>query len=921
MNAVVDATAHKTLDHWLSQALALIHAQKWQEAEYACDGALSLDPYHAEANHFAGLVAGQIGKEDKGLAHLHVAITQDPSHPQYRYNYAVSLSKCGRENEAAIQYQACLRQEPNHRDALWNYGEMLRLAEHFDLACELLERFAAHGGDYPALNHRLGVIHSALHNDEAADAHFLKELGVAAEHADALTYWEYSLYLLSRERFAEGFAHYTKRFSSNGRNSVYCHDFGLPAWTGKFTSNSTLLIHGEQGLGDEMMFASVVPEVLALARATQSKVILAVKPGLVRLFASSFPSASVVSHRVGGPVADVAALGKIDWQLPMGDLPALFRFQLQDFQAARKAYLFACPQRTQWYAQQLKALDAPANVGDAPAYPKLKVGLMWGSNPAAINAKFTRWSQQRSVPVQVFERLAQLLPDVQFVSLQNAERGHEAALAPKLGIFDLSHLQTDFLETASLVANLDLVISVDTSVSHLAGAMGKETWVPLIYRSDWRHGNKRRKSYWYANTKYFHQSEAQSWLPVMEEIAAELKLRVEKMHEKHSLMHYIPEANGMPAWPIDADLAQAITFLRQRDFDQARPYFEKALDAQPRNPHVKWEFAMQLLTQEQWARGWDYHEARHAIFGAAGLNMCPLPWPQWQGETMVGRTIVVHGEQGIGDEIMYLSMLPDLMATGARVILACVPSLVETFQFSFPSIQVIPHPRGSSQKWAEALPFWTYSKLVGHVDYQIPVASLGKHFRRKATDFLRQPYLRADSARVLRMAQKLEEIAPSVNNTQSAKPLRVGLAWCGSLGDDNARARSMPLHKMQALIDVGKSRACQFVSLQSRQYAKQAAEVPEFGLIDMSEYTDDFADLAALMANLDLIISVDTSYGHLAAAMGLTTWRMVIRTCDWRWGWQRDSSVWYASDRLFRQDSDGDWGSVVKSVAAELEKF
>ena len=131
----------------------------------------------------------------------------------------------------------------------------------------------------------------------------------------------------------------------------------------------------------------------------------------------------------------------------------------------------------------------------------------------------------------------------------------------------------------------------------------------------------------------------------------------------------------------------------------------------------------------------------------------------------------------------------------------------------------------------------------------------------------------------------------------------------------------MPLKQLQALIDAGKKRGCQFVSLQSRQYAQQAYEVPEFGLIDMSEYTDDFADLAALMVNLDLVISVDTSYAHLSAALGLPTWRMVIRNCDWRWGWGRKDSVWYADDTLFRQHENGNWESVVQKVAHELLHF
>jgi Glycosyltransferase family 9 (heptosyltransferase) len=516
MSTFFDGNIFKSIDDWLLQALELIQAKQWMQAEHACEGALNIDPYHAEANHLAGLIAGQIGQEDKGLIHFQIAIKQEPHQPQYLYNYAVCLGLKGREKEAAIQYQACLRLNPNHRDALWAYSEILRLADHLDLAAELLERFVANGGNYRGLNHRLRVIHSALRNDDVADMHFLEELRESDAQVDALTQCEYSL---------------------------YSHDFERPAWHGRFTNKSTLLIHGEQWLGDEIMFASLVPEVLEMARATESRVILATKPALVRLFAASFPLAVVISHGAGDSAADISMLGKIDWQLPIGNLPSVFRFQVQDFQMARKIYLFACPQRTQWYAEQLAAIEASKNTAlnassNVP-FSKLKVGLMWGTSSAAVHSKFACRSRQRSVPVHMFERLVAMLPEVLFVSLQKSERGHEASLAPKLDIFDLSNLQTDFLDAASLIANMDLVISVDSSVSHLAGAMAKETWVPLIQHSDWRHGNKRKSSYWYANTRYFHQTDAQNWTPVMNELAAELRLRVDKMHEKHMSMYQI----------------------------------------------------------------------------------------------------------------------------------------------------------------------------------------------------------------------------------------------------------------------------------------------------------------------------------------------------------------------------------------------
>jgi Flp pilus assembly protein TadD len=507
-----------TIETLIIQALAHIQAGAWPQAQATCQQALQLDPRHPEAHHLAGHVAGQLGDREQGLRLLEQAVALAPAHPQYRYNLAVSLVEAGRENEAALQYRACLRQAPDHRDALWNYGEMLRLAEHFDLAAQLLERCQALGDARPALHHRLAVSFSALGRDDACAVQFERE--ISRPDCEMLTHWEQALHLLSRERFEQGFAQYRKRFQCHGRNSVYCHDFGLPLWGGQFQSGQTLLVHGEQGLGDEMMFASIVPELLADAAAAGARVVLAVKPPLVRIFAQSFPQATVLAHKVGAAPAKLSGLGAIDVQLPMGDLPHFYRHTEADFDRGAQPYLRADPARAHWYRQQLQALEPAGS-----AQPQLRVGLMWGSNPAPVNAKFTRWSQQRSIPVAQFEGLAHHLPQVRFVSLQNRERGAEAALAPHLDIFDLSALQTDFAETAALIEALDLVISVDTSVSHLAGAMAKPCWVPLMQRADWRHGLTREHSLWYPGTRYFRQTQANHWDDVLARIDGALQQR------------------------------------------------------------------------------------------------------------------------------------------------------------------------------------------------------------------------------------------------------------------------------------------------------------------------------------------------------------------------------------------------------------
>lgn len=865
--------------------LQAIQVGHWPQAHALCLQRLQHNPLDAEAHHLLAYVVGRQGDAAQALALLQRAVALDPLHPQYRYNLAVTLQEQGRENEAALQYRACLRQQPDHRDALWNYGEMLRLAEHFDLALELFTRFEAGGGQYPALHHRMGVCLGALGQDRAASERFEREL--SRPDADALTHWEYALHLLAHEHFEAGFAHYRRRFMAGGRNSVFCHDFGLPAWDGQWRAGHTLLVHGEQGLGDEMMFASVLPQLLADARAAGTRVVLAVKPPLVRLLAHSFPGTPVLPHSLAVAPADLSGLGPVHHQMAIGDLPAWYRRSEADFTHGHSPYLRADSARTAHYRQLLRALEPP----HAPQ-PRLRVGLMWGSNPAPVNHKFVRWAQQRSVPVALFERLARHRPDVRFVSLQNPERGAEAALAPRLDILDLSELQTDFAETAALIGALDLVISVDTSVAHLAGGMGAPCWTLLMQRADWRHGREREHSLWYARTRYFRQRRSGDWDEVLARVDAALDEELARRVHR------------------DDALARAHERLHARDLPAARQHFEQALAPDPQDSAVQWEFAMQLLTEGDWGRGWDYHEARLPVFGWQALNLCPLPWPQWQGEPLQGKTLLVHGEQGIGDEIMYASMLPDLLARGARVILACVPSLVQLMRDAFPGVTVVPHPRGQPEHWHQRLPEWVHT--IGPVDLQSPMGSLARHLRRTAQDFPRRAYLRADPQRVDTLRQRLAEQLAS----DPPGLLRVGVAWCGNLDNPYARARSLSPEQLLPLAQVPGVR---LVGLQSRQYAADAQRVPGLRLADMSAHTDDFADLAALAVQMDLVISIDSSYVHLCGALGLPVWAPMRRNADWRWGWRQPDSVWYPHMRLFHQHTDGDWAPVLQSLRDALQ--
>lgn len=499
----------------LEEAISALNNGNIQLAELKAAEVLSIEPSNDLALLIYGITLCHRSEAVHGLEYIAKAVELNPVSATNRYNYAVTLSQVGQDNAAMLQYQTMLRWSPNHADALWNYGELLRLRGFFQEALNCFEKIIALNGYYPALYHRMAVCYGALDLDTQAEKFFETEL---AERNDALTHWEYSHFLLSRERFAAGWEHYNYRFVCGQKISVYCTDFPYPLWQGQFLPNSTLLIHGEQGLGDEIMFASIVPELMKEAETVNAKIILACRPTLVRLFQHSFPAVTVIPHEVGGREADLSTLGTIDAQCPIGNLPYWRRKTAAEF-GTPKAYLEAPTTETDAFQKKLEALGFYHN--DDPAWPHLSVGLAWGSNPLVK----TMSGLQRNLPIRELAGLSGIA-GVRYVGLQNKERAFELADAPELDCFDVSAALTDFATTAGLIANLDLVITVCTSLAHVAAAMGKETWVLVQHHAEWRWGQRDKDSLWYPNIRVFRQASKGDWQGVIRKVRLELNRRL-----------------------------------------------------------------------------------------------------------------------------------------------------------------------------------------------------------------------------------------------------------------------------------------------------------------------------------------------------------------------------------------------------------
>lgn len=330
---------------------------------------------------------------------------------------------------------------------------------------------------------------------------------------------------------------------------------------------------------------------------------------------------------------------------------------------------------------------------------------------------------------------------------------------------------------------------------------------------------------------------------------------------------------------------------------EAEAAYRATIDADPGYPEARWNLGFMLLARGRLAEGWPLMEARYDPAMAHPIAARPgLGFPQWRGESLAGRSIVVWPEQGFGDQIQFVRYLPMLKAAGAcRVTLVCQDPLV-------------PLLRGAAGADAVLALSEAATRPPPH-DYWVFMLSLPMHFRTTlATIPAALPYLAPDPARVRRWRARL-----------GPDGLRVGLVWRGFGGHVNDANRSLP--DLACLAPLWRVPGVSFVSLQRGMDGEGArAATPDLPLLDLGGEIADFADTAAIVSLLDLVVCVDTAVAHVAGALGKPCWVLLPAVHpDWRWMEGRADSPWYPGVlALYRQTEPGEWRAVVDAVAADL---
>ncbi len=505
------------------------------DAELFYSTILRVRPDHADSLHFLGVLKYQLGQHPEAVELIAQALRLKPDRSDYILNLGNALQRSGRLADAETCYRASIKMSPDAAMALNNLGATLRdmgRPEEAEDSCRAALRLKPEYGD--ALNNLGTALADLGRFQESADSYraslrlepnraevynnlgnVLTHLGALDDaidaYADALkimpssvdVHHNRAMTLLRAERFEEGWAEYEWRWKSRQLAPVR-RNFAQPQWEGEPLGDRLLLVHAEQGFGDTLQFCRYASRI-------GGRVIVEVQPELSRLLQNLAGVEAVIPR--GHP------LPKFDVHCPLMSLPGLVE-PTPDPANHASPYISAESSEVEVWRERLAPLQG------------LRVGLVWAGGSRPHQPTMEVVNRRRSMTLAMLAPLARV-SGVSFVSLQKGDTAIELETAPEgLVLHDFTADLNDFADTAALVANLDLVISVDTAVAHLSAALGKPVWMANRFDSCWRWLTDRRSSPWYPTLTQFCQPEPGDWHAVAMNLAAALQHAVDLLEDR-----------------------------------------------------------------------------------------------------------------------------------------------------------------------------------------------------------------------------------------------------------------------------------------------------------------------------------------------------------------------------------------------------
>lgn len=923
------------------------------------------------------------------------ALEIDPGNARLWVQLGAIQSDARRPRNAADSWERALAVDPGNADAYSNLGVNERNFGDVEIACWFGRRAVECDPVHADGWNNLGIAELEAGRDDNAVAAFRKAIEIRPDYADA--HVALGMALLNRGDFVSGLKHYEGRLVSK-KLAITEGRPNLPYWRGGDPEGLSILLMAEQGFGDAFQF---VRYARWLKERGAARVFVGCRKRIGHLLAT-VPD-------VDGIVADGDKLPAVDAMAYMMSMPYLTEMRLDSI-PAYDGYMRADPERVTRWAEWLSAR------------PGFRVGVVWQGNPDP------KVDKGRSFPLAALAPLA--LPDVRLIALQKGPG--EEQIEALAGQFEVECPGPDFdagpdafADTAALIMNLDLVVTSDTAVAHLAGALGKPCWVVLKSNPEWRWLSDRSDSPWYPDTRLFRrvrdEVEEAPFAGVMGRVADALsRLVAGDLAQRHLKA----PAQGVETVPFDpvatfnralkahraGDQADAVTLFGQvlkvpkfkptalnmlgaialhadRNH-RARIFFEGAEKAGLQSPELLTNYAISLrrigaipdaisklnavlaraptpeshltlaniyrdecafdlslanyeaalrlkpdfpkahrgignlmrdmhrpeesLAAFERARALDPKDGdlildhAHAKLFVGDLiggfrdyearwqskEMRPRNFtePRWNGETAPGKVLLIHGEQGFGDNIQFVRFVDEAARRVGRVMLEVRGPLVELMKQLETERPLTVVEQGTS---------------YGKFDLQIPMMSLPMAFGTTLDTLPAPARFRLDPERVALWKSRF----PSDG-------VRIGLIWQGNPKARADAGRSPPLSVLAPLLSLPGAR---FVALQKSDGLAQLRR-SEFAdrIVAPGAALGDFHETAHAIAALDAVVSSCTATLHLSASLGVPVYAMLKYHADWRWLNEVETSPWYPSVRLFRQQVVHEWDAVVAAIRAAL---
>jgi len=459
---------------------------------------LKVQPGHFGAHINLGEICRVTGRLEEAIAEFQQAISINEDLPEGHYNSGLALIGLRRYEEAIMAFKAAIKLRPAHSQAYNNLGNLFFEAGRFDEAKTAFYRAIEIKPDFAEARNNLGNLFMEEGRLDDATSTYLHALESRLDYADARL--NYGLLLLLRGDFVRGWPYYEARW---GLSKAAVRKFSQPMWNGEILAGKRILVHAEQGFGDAIQFVRYAP----LIAKRGGKIVIECPGTLVELFGSVKDAPEVIA--AGDP------LPPFDVHIPMLSQPFIFRTTLKTI-PNEIPYLLAPPDRCVTWARRL---------GEDRSRPR--VGLICAGSTE-------HWkSRRRNISPEVMLPLASI-PGVDFFSLQlPSETNGVPWQLGSHGVIDHTKHIKDFADTAALIEQLDLVISVDTAVAHLAGALGRPVWILLPFVPDWRWGLESETTPWYPTMRLFRQPALHDWDTVIKRVAEELR----ELAEAHAANH------------------------------------------------------------------------------------------------------------------------------------------------------------------------------------------------------------------------------------------------------------------------------------------------------------------------------------------------------------------------------------------------